>query len=168
MNWLIAVMVAVFVVAYWNTDKYDSRKDLTELSHYYQQHQAEFRQLAQAACAYRARNPGTYLTFEVDFPASYPAEIQPEVDTLKRVLRKMGKTELALPVAPQGGCSLFLLQWFEWRGAGGSHLGFSYQPAQHTEYKPELHDATELDLTQPLFYSKTLGNGWVLEYVNIP
>ncbi|WP_213994678.1 hypothetical protein [Arsukibacterium sp.] len=144
------------------------RADVDELNQFFYQHQAQFNELASAACAYITTTSLGFNRLRRNAAVTYPEHLAPYAAKMNTLLNLISVDEMILHQATDDDCSLFIRKWAVWHSDGGSHLGYSYQPPKLSEYNPAIHHKDNRNTNERLHFTKPLTDGWYIEYVNLP
>lgn len=142
--------------------------NIDELTEFFYQNQAHFDDLSSTACSYFSRISIGFKRFKVDEPVIYPEHLAANALKMNFLLKKINKSEVILHQTNKVECSLFIKHKMLWQSEGGSHIGYSYQPPNLNPYDPAIHQFSANNTQKRIHFTKSLEDGWYIEYLNIP
>lgn len=125
-------------------------------------HQATFEALADNACALKSAMNIKFLVYEINGGHKFDEKLRSQFNRLDELLAEIDSVDIVISQDGAPECSLYIGRWSSAFGGSGSYLGYSYQPAKLSEYRPEL---LEVDGEPHKFhFTKPLASGWYIEY----
>lgn len=151
-----------------NDTSLDSIDESGKLTDFFYQNQQHFNNLANASCTYLNNIPIKFDIFKVNEPVIYPENLASYAQKMNFSLKKISKSKIVLHQISDIKCTLFISHKIRWRPEGGSHIGFSYEPPNLNPYDPAIHQFSATNTQKRIHFTKSLEDGWYIEYLNIP
>lgn len=146
------------------------RTDVQELSAYFFDNQLAFNQVRDIGCNLNKTLNTQLYYYKIDTALHYPEHLATQFIKIDKMLKKMNAK--GITIRPRSGtgseCSLYIRSWAFGFAGDGSEMGYSYQPERIIEYDPAIHLEKNRNFKEKIHFTKTLSDGWFIEYVNEP
>ncbi|MEE2025746.1 hypothetical protein [Alkalimonas mucilaginosa] len=155
----------------------NKRPEIGELEARFYQHQAQFDDLTEIACAIIHELETPYFRYFIQTSMEQDPYLQQRLEQVKQdpnfqsQLEELDKSLLLIKFSgmtlqqhDNTDCSIYLPIWGIGFAGKGASISYSYNPAQLTEYNDEIFFKGDPDTLENSHFTKPLANGWYIEY----